>query len=362
VQQTYVYDDEDRLVSRGNQSYSYNGFNTRTKITVNGGLTTEFHRDGVGVTSPVISEGNGGATKHVTPGISEKWGAGASKFMHGGLKDVNAWTDAAQNVTESNKYDAYGRALPGSSGWANRFGYGGKFGYQSDGGDLQLLGHRYYDSSTGTFITRDPIKDGRNWYSYCENNPVNLIDANGLEPGKPYDTMDEAAEAAMQEAADKAQSTTYVQSKPDGSGTEEFYGVEYGGLIYELNGKYYYTTPRTDGRPNQVYPEGDNLGKEYVKKNVPAGAKIVADYHVHPDCYNDNLSVGLSPGDKSDAINRRRIAYVGFARNGSILCFDPSKESTRRLKKTFKASGKNRFHRTRNPNGTTRIGGGALKR
>jgi RHS repeat-associated protein len=147
---------------------------------VNGGLTTEFHRDGVGVTSPVISEGNGGATKHVTPGISEKWGAGASKFMHGGLKDVNAWTDAAQNVTESNKYDAYGRALPGSSGWANRFGYGGKFGYQSDGGDLQLLGHRYYDSSTGTFITRDPIKDGRNWYSYCENNPVNAVDANGL--------------------------------------------------------------------------------------------------------------------------------------------------------------------------------------
>ena len=34
----------------------------------------------------------------------------------------------------------------------------------------------------GRFITRDPIKDGRNWYAYCENNPVNAIDADGLTP------------------------------------------------------------------------------------------------------------------------------------------------------------------------------------
>jgi hypothetical protein len=46
---------------------------------------------------------------------------------------------------------------------------------------LQLLGHRYYDPSTGRFLTRDPIKDGRNWYGYCENNPVTRTDANGLD-------------------------------------------------------------------------------------------------------------------------------------------------------------------------------------
>jgi hypothetical protein len=40
--------------------------------------------------------------------------------------------------------------------------------------------YRYDDSSTGTFITRDPIKDGRNWYSYCDNNPVTRVDADGL--------------------------------------------------------------------------------------------------------------------------------------------------------------------------------------
>jgi hypothetical protein len=45
---------------------------------------------------------------------------------------------------------------------------------------LQLLGHRYYDSSTGRFLTRDPIKDGRNWYTYCDNDPVNGTDPSGL--------------------------------------------------------------------------------------------------------------------------------------------------------------------------------------
>lgn len=70
----------------------------------------------------------------------------------------------------------------GSTGtWKGPFGYSGSASYQEDETGLQLLGHRYYDSSTGRFITRDRIKDGRNWYSYCDNNPVNAIDADGLK-------------------------------------------------------------------------------------------------------------------------------------------------------------------------------------
>ena len=69
----------------------------------------------------------------------------------------------------------------GSTGaWKGPFGYSGSAGYQEDETGLQLLGHRYYDSSTGRFITRDPIKDGRNWYAYCDNNPVSRVDAEGL--------------------------------------------------------------------------------------------------------------------------------------------------------------------------------------
>jgi RHS repeat-associated protein len=38
------------------------------------------------------------------------------------------------------------------------------------------LGYRYYDASTGRFLSRDPIRDGYNWYVYCENDPVNAVD------------------------------------------------------------------------------------------------------------------------------------------------------------------------------------------
>jgi len=62
-----------------------------------------------------------------------------------------------------------------------RFGYGGPYGYQEDEGGLKQLGHRLYDPVAGRFVTKDPIKHGRNWYAYCDNNALKSIDPTGLE-------------------------------------------------------------------------------------------------------------------------------------------------------------------------------------
>jgi hypothetical protein len=45
-----------------------------------------------------------------------------------------------------------------------------------------LQGHRYYDPSTGTWLTRDPIgyAGGINLYAFCGNNPVNFADPWGF--------------------------------------------------------------------------------------------------------------------------------------------------------------------------------------
>jgi RHS repeat-associated protein len=169
-----TYDDEDRLKTFMGQTYTYNGFDTRVGKNA-GGSVTAYHRDGAGVTAPLISDS--GAT--YTPGISERRN-GVSTFLNAGLKDVAKQTDISGNVTATRKYDAYGMVIGSTGTWKGPFGYSGSAGYQEDETGLQLLGHRYYDSSTGRFITRDPIKDGRNWYAYCDNNPVNAIDANGL--------------------------------------------------------------------------------------------------------------------------------------------------------------------------------------
>ena len=134
-------------------------------------------RDGVGVTAPVIRD----TFASYTPGTSEKRGA-TSTFLHSGLKNAEMQTDSSKAVSATKQYDAFGNITTSTGTWQGAFGYAGGFGYQEDASGLKLLGHRYYDSSTGRFLTRDPAKDGRNWYTYCENNPLTSVDTDGLEP------------------------------------------------------------------------------------------------------------------------------------------------------------------------------------
>ena len=64
------------------------------------------------------------------------------------------------------------------------FGFAGSQGYQEDGNSgLKLLGTRYYDPSTGRFITRDIAKGGRNYYVYCDSRPTYGVDRNGESIG-----------------------------------------------------------------------------------------------------------------------------------------------------------------------------------
>ena len=74
----------------------------------------------------------------------------------------------------TNVYDAYGNKTEDFGTGDAPFGYCGEYTDKESG--LVYLRNRYYDPSTGSFITEDPIKDGNNWYGYCEGNPVNAWD------------------------------------------------------------------------------------------------------------------------------------------------------------------------------------------
>ena len=48
---------------------------------------------------------------------------------------------------------------------------------------------RYYQPSTGRFLTEDPIRSELNYYTYCSNNPVRFIDPSGLLTVKKEDIL-----------------------------------------------------------------------------------------------------------------------------------------------------------------------------
>ncbi len=182
---SFSWDSEGRLTSAtgawGTRSYAYNGAGARVRET-GGAAQRDFFRSGASVLAPVLRDGTGAGSFRYTPGLSvREHGASSSRFAHTGLKTTDSQTDGSAGLASTLTYDAFG-SLTGSTGsWQGNYGYAGGFGYHADPTGLKQVGHRYYDPDLGRFLSRDPIKDGPNWYAYCLNDPVNRIDPTGLK-------------------------------------------------------------------------------------------------------------------------------------------------------------------------------------
>ncbi len=173
----FAYDYEGRMTAISGAytaSFEYNGASARVEKIENS-ITSSYARDGVGVTSPALSDG----AAAYTPGTSERRSS-TTTYLHSGLKNAEVQSGTGQAKGAERTYDAFGNVTASSGTWKGPFGYAASNGYQEDSSGLKLLGHRYYDPSLGRFLSRDPIKDGRNWYAYCDNNPVSRADGSGL--------------------------------------------------------------------------------------------------------------------------------------------------------------------------------------
>jgi len=72
-------------------------------------------------------------------------------------------------------------------------------GKQLDSTGLYYFNARYYDPEIKRFLTQDPSKQGDGWYTYCNNNPINLVDPDGrFIPPPLIDFMVKTAQAAPQ--------------------------------------------------------------------------------------------------------------------------------------------------------------------
>lgn len=117
-------------------------------------------------------------------------------YLHGNL--IGTRVAVSDSGTSGNNgavagrrvYTAFGEEVS-KTGFDTRYGYVGAWGYEGSAQsgdpltDLGWLhvGYRYYDPACGRFVQRDPIgiDGGPNTYAYCELNPTNNADPDGLD-------------------------------------------------------------------------------------------------------------------------------------------------------------------------------------
>ena len=180
----------------GIQLFEYDPLNRMTKSTINNVTTTHTY-DANGLRQSKTT--NGVTTSHIYDGqnivMDDKAGekqvfvrglSPISRTVNGGSKEYysfNTHGDTAQLVNASGTilkdytYDAFGNQKQEQSEDNNPFRYCGE--YQDLSSGLIYLRSRYYDPSIGRFISEDSARAGLNWYIYCENNPINMIDPFG---------------------------------------------------------------------------------------------------------------------------------------------------------------------------------------
>ncbi|BDC94778.1 RHS repeat-associated core domain-containing protein [Treponema bryantii] len=89
-------------------------------------------------------------------------------------------TDENGTVVWEAGYEAIGSILNEKGDSKFTPSYTGKFFVKASG--LYYFNARWYDSELGRFTVSDPIRDGVNWWNYCNVNPIVLVDWQGLSP------------------------------------------------------------------------------------------------------------------------------------------------------------------------------------
>jgi RHS repeat-associated protein len=196
---TLTYNQDNRLVNVVESGttlgeYTYNGLGQRVK-KVAGGTTTIFHYDFNG---NIIGESSTGGTfsKEYLYNDSNRLAmvdVGASKVYYYGndqLGTPQILTDSTNTLVWEAVYIPFGEAEVNThSTVVSNFRFPGQY-YDSETG-LHYNYHRYYDPSTGRYLTPDPIgiDAGINLFAYVENNPTNDTDPYGLQGAVPAPTL-----------------------------------------------------------------------------------------------------------------------------------------------------------------------------
>ena len=127
------------------------------------------------VTAQLVRRGNIGGI------LSRSTSAGASFFGYDGGGNVTLLTDSNGNEAGHYRYDAFGNTLEVSGTRASENPYRFSTKELCSSG-LYDFGYRFYSPASGTWLNRDPLREGGgvNLYGMVDNDPVNSVDGYGL--------------------------------------------------------------------------------------------------------------------------------------------------------------------------------------
>ena len=206
----FGYDDNGNITSKGDFTFTYNANNRLSRVEQGGTTVSEYIYNGLGQrTSKTTSEGTTlfHYCQHCQEGVligeSDPAGNFTKEYIYYGTSPlaqvdivnnkiyhyVNDAKGTPQMMTDDNglivwenNYRPFGLAnIEDHYSAVNNLRFPGQY-YDAESG-LHYNWHRYYDPSTGRYLTPDPIglDGGMNLYLYVGNNPVMFVDPLGLE-------------------------------------------------------------------------------------------------------------------------------------------------------------------------------------
>ena len=88
------------------------------------------------------------------------------------------------SIGDNRAYDAWGNIVSGAGSGDPKGRYCANLGHkQDDESGLTYMRARYYEGTSGRFVSEDPGSAGVNLFTYCGNSPTNYVDENGKIDG-----------------------------------------------------------------------------------------------------------------------------------------------------------------------------------
>lgn len=167
--------------------YTYDSSGLRTSKAADGGAT-EFTWDQSGGLPLLIEQTTGTTTSYLIYGpgglpiYQIRADGSVLYFHHDQLGSTRLLTNSSGNSYGTMTYGAYGQTLTDTTPWYLErplLGYNAQ--YTDTETNLTYLRARYYDPTTGQFMTMDPlVASTQEAYGYAGNNPINGTDPLGL--------------------------------------------------------------------------------------------------------------------------------------------------------------------------------------